>query len=469
METALIIVNIVLTLALAAFVLLRRAAGGNTSADADVVLKAHESFLTELHRFGESIGVMERRLREELRLSETTTRDALTKLISLARDDQLTAATTLRTEVSKNLAVQLEATLLRLDATRASLDKQLTESRETTRVQLVEVRDTTQAQLTALREENQKKLDEMRNVVDEKLQATLTARLDGAFKIVSERLELVHKGLGEMQAMAADVGGLKRALTNVKTRGILGEVQLESILEQFLTLDQLARNVETAPGSNKRVEFAVRMPGPSGDAGIPLWLPIDAKFPKDDYERLLDAQDCADKDAVEKSQKALADAVRGFAKDIRSKYIDPPHTTDFAILFVPTEGLYAELLRRPGLADELNHVHRVVLAGPTTLSAILQSLQMGFRTLALEKRSSEVWNLLGAVKTEFGRFGDVLDKVRKQLASATNTLDDTGKRTRAIEKKLRGVQELPSEQAALLLPPLGGSEGEPELIDTETA
>jgi DNA recombination protein RmuC len=201
---------------------------------------------------------------------------------------------------------------------------------------------------------------------------------------------------------------------------------------------------------------------------MPLWLPIDAKFPKDDYERLLDAQDCADKEAVEKSQKALADAVRGFAKDIRSKYIDPPHTTDFAILFVPTEGLYAELLRRPGLADELNHVHRVVLAGPTTLSAILQSLQMGFRTLALEKRSSEVWNLLGAVKTEFGRFGDVLDKVRKQLASATNTLDDTGIRTRAIEKRLRGVQELPSEQAALLLPPLGGSEGQPELIDTET-
>ena len=313
------------------------------------------------------------------------------------------------------------------------------------------VRATIADELLKLQQMNQQKLDELRGAVDKKLETTLQSRLDGAFKLMSEQLEKVHKGLGEMQSMAADVGGLKRALTNVKSRGILGEIQLESILEQFLTPDQFVRNAETAPNSNKRVEFAVRMPG-RDDHG-PLLLPIDAKFPKEDYERLLDAQDRADRDAATAAQKALVDAVRSFAKDIKVKYLDPPHTTDFAILFVPTEGLYAELLRSPGLADELSATHRVMLAGPTTLSAILQSLQMGFRTLALEKRSSEVWQLLGAVKTEFGKFGEVIDTLRRQIEAAANTIDKTGTRTRAIERKLRSVQELPPEQAAMLLPP----------------
>ena len=365
-----------------------------------------------------------------------------------------------REELRRTLAQQREALGVALDAHQARVSQSLVQVTES----LGLIRAKVDERLLQLQQVNQQKLDELRGAVDKKLETTLQSRLDGAFKMMSEQLEKVHKGLGEMQSMAADVGGLKRALTNVKTRGILGEIQLEAILDQFMTPEQVVRNAETAPGSNKRVEFAVRMPG-RDDHGQVL-LPIDAKFPKEDYERLLDAQDRADREAAAAAQKSLADAVRAFARDIRGKYIDPPYTTDFAILFVPTEGLYAELLRSPGLADELNATHRVVLAGPTTLSAILQSLQMGFRTLALEKRSSEVWRLLGAVKTEFGKFGDVLDTLRRQIDAAASTIEKTGTRTRAIERKLRNVQDLPPDEAAMLLP---AADPDPEARDSEDA
>jgi DNA recombination protein RmuC len=268
---------------------------------------------------------------------------------------------------------------------------------------------------------------------------------------VAERLEQVHQGLGEMQGLARDVGSLNRVLTNVKTRGIYGEVQLAGLLEQVFTPQQYAANVETVPGSGARVEFAIRLPG-RGDEGTALWLPIDAKFPREDYERLLDAQDRADPQAAEAAARALEARLKAEARTIREKYVAAPHTTDFAILFVPTEGLYAEALRRPGLVEALQREHRVSLTGPTTLLATLSSLQMGFRTLALEKRSAEVWQVLGAVKTEFGKFGDVLAKTKKKLSEAASTIDAAEVRTRAMARQLKSVESLPEAQTQALLP-----------------
>jgi DNA recombination protein RmuC len=312
-----------------------------------------------------------------------------------------------------------------------------------------EVRTTLETKLTAIQQDNAAKLEQMRATVDEKLQSTLETRLGQSFKLVSERLEAVQRGLGEMQSLANGVGDLKRVLSNVKTRGILGEMQLGALLEQMLTQEQYAANVATVPGSNERVEFAVRLPG--GDRDEQVWLPIDAKFPREDYERLLDAQQLADAEAMERAAAALERRVRDEAKSIRAKYIAPPATTDFAILFLPTEGLYAEIIRRPGLFDSVQREQRVIVTGPTTLSAVLNSLQMGFRTLAIQKRSSEVWQLLGAVKNEFGKFGDVLKMVRKKLDEAGKHIDATAQRTRAIERKLRDVESLPVEQAQQLL------------------
>jgi DNA recombination protein RmuC len=316
-----------------------------------------------------------------------------------------------------------------------------------------------QEQLKALQEGNERKLEQMRATVDEKLHATLEQRLGQSFQQVAERLEQVHKGLGEMQGLARDVGSLNRVLTNVKTRGIYGEVQLAGLLEQVFTPQQYAANVETVPGSGARVEFAIRLPG-RGDEATALWLPIDAKFPREDYERLLEAQDRADPQAAEASARAIEVRLKAEAKSIREKYVAAPHTTDFAILFLPTEGLYAEALRRPGLAEVLQREHRVTLAGPSTLLATLSSLQMGFRTLALEKRSAEVWQVLGAVKTEFGKFGEVLAKTRKKLSEATSTIDLAEVRTRAMARQLRGVESLPETQARALLP--GVLEDDPE-------
>ena len=312
-----------------------------------------------------------------------------------------------------------------------------------------EMRSTLEQQLQRLQADNAQKLEQMRATVDEKLQSTLEARLGASFRLVSERLEAVQRGLGEMQQLATGVGDLKRVLSNVKTRGIFGEVQLGALLEQVLTIEQYEGNCATVPGSGERVEFAVRLPGPSSDSVVRL--PIDAKFPREDYERLLDAQDRADADGVAAAAAGLERQVRVEAKRIRSKYLAPPHTTDFALLFLPTEGLYAEVLRRPGLFEALQREHRVTLVGPTTLLALLNSLQMGFRTLAIEKRSSEVWHLLGAVKSEFGKFATVLEKAHGQLDTVQNSLKAAGVRTRAIEKQLRGVETLPGTEVERLL------------------
>jgi len=315
---------------------------------------------------------------------------------------------------------------------------------------MVELRGTVDGRLQKLQEDNAVKLEQMRQTVDERLTATLERRLGESFSQVSERLEAVHKGLGEMQQLAAGVGDLKRVLTNVKTRGTWGEVQLNMLLEQVLTSDQYEANVACRTGSCERVEYAIRLPGQNGD-GAPVWLPIDAKFPIEDYQRMLDAQAQGDTAAMEQALKGLENRVRLSAREIQAKYLDPPRTTDFAIMFLPTEGLYAEVLRRPGLAESLQNECRVIVAGPTTLAALLNSLQMGFRTLAIEKRSSEVWQLLGAVKTQFGQFGLLLDKVHKKLDQASNSIDEAARKSRTIERKLRTVQEIPVETAVGLL------------------
>ncbi|MGD1325414.1 MULTISPECIES: DNA recombination protein RmuC [Pandoraea] len=329
--------------------------------------------------------------------------------------------------------------------------QQLTQLAEGNERRLAEVRATLEQKLKDIEVNNAAKLEEMRRTVDEKLHATLEQRLGESFKLVSDRLEQVHRGLGEMQTLAAGVGDLKRVLTNVKTRGIWGEVQLQALLEQLLTPDQFAKNVATRPGSAERVEFAIALPGQNGDSSTPVWLPIDAKFPREDYERLLDAQERADPVAVEEASKALETRIRLEAKTIAEKYLAPPHTTDFALLFLPTEGLYAEVLRRPGLSDLLQREYRVTVAGPTTLTALLNSLQMGFRTLAIERRSSEVWQVLGAVKTEFTKFGDVLAKTKSQLETVTRSIDKAEVRTRAMARQLKAVEALPGEQAVEVL------------------
>ena len=337
------------------------------------------------------------------------------------------------------------------------LQMQVADLANTVRLNLGDVRTTLEGRLQTLQQGNEAKLEQMRATVEEKLQTTLEARLGESFRIVSERLEQVHRGLGEMQTLASGVGDLKRMLTNVKSRGTFGEVQLAALLEQVLTPEQYATNVATRPGSAERVEFAIRMPG--RDDGVPVWLPIDAKFPSEDYERLLDAHDAVDTAAIEAAGRALETRIRTEAKTLREKYVEPPHTTDFGILFLPTEGLFAEVLRRPGLTEALNRDLRVVIAGPTTLFAMLNSLQMGFRTLALEKRSAEVWQVLGAVKTEFGKFGDVLAALKRQLASASNTIEQAETRTRQMGKALKTVEALPAEEVARLLPPERSDDG----------
>lgn len=330
-----------------------------------------------------------------------------------------------------------------------ALGAQLRELTDRNEQRLGELRATLELKLRELQTGNEAKLEQMRATVDEKLQSTLETRLGESFRLVSERLEQVQRGLGEMQQLATGVGDLKRVLTNVKTRGIYGEVQLAALLEQVLTIEQYEQNVATVPGSSERVEFAVKLPGV--EAGHAVRLPIDAKFPRDDYERLLDAQDRADAVAVADAAQALERQIKVEAKRIRDKYLAPPHTTDFALLFLPTEGLYAEVLRRPGLFEVLQREYRVTLVGPTTLLALLNSLQMGFRTLAIEQRSGEVRQLLGAVKTEFGKFAGVLEKAHKQLDTVQNSIKDAGVRTRAIERQLRKVEELPADEARLLL------------------
>ncbi|UTY58245.1 DNA recombination protein RmuC [Massilia sp. erpn] len=351
-----------------------------------------------------------------------------------------------RQEMGSTLTQAHAATVQQLDGMRRQIEA-LTESNAR---RLLEVRLTLENKIRELQTDNGTRLEEMRKTVDEKLHATLETRLSESFRQVSERLERVHQGLGEMQQLALGVGDLKRVLTNVKTRGTWGEVQLEMLLEQVLTPEQYAKNVETIAGSNARVEFALKLPGQQ-EGGAPVWMPIDAKFPKEQYERLLEAAERADAEGVAVAGRELERAVRGEARTIAEKYLAPPATTDFAILFLPTEGLYAEVMRRPGLADELQRQHRISIAGPSTLTALLNSLQMGFRTLALEKRSSEVWQVLGAVKTEFAKFGDVLAATRSTLERAARNIESAEVRSRQMARKLKSVEALPAEAAQLLL------------------
>ena len=341
-----------------------------------------------------------------------------------------------------------------------SFSKQLLAMTKLNEEKLEALRKAVETQLRTMQEDNSRRLEQMRAVVDEKLQSTLEKRLSESFKQVSERLEQVYKGLGEMRSLATGVGDLKKVLTNVKTRGTWGEIRLSHILEQILTPDQYEVNVVTKQNSSNRVEFAIKLPGQDSHKEKVVWLPIDSKFPQEDYQRLLDAQDAADKVMAEKSVKNLETRIKVEAKAIREKYIDPPNTTDFGIMFLPVEGLYAEVLRRPGLCDSLQRDYRIVVTGPTTLAALLNSLQMGFRTLAVEKRSSEVWELLGAVKTQFSKFGEVLAKTKKKLQEASNTIDQAEVRTRVIERKLSKVQELPQNDSAKLIDPAANDDDE---------
>lgn len=400
-----------------------------------------------------------------VRQSGKATRDAIEALgkdLRTQREDAVSAARELRAELAASQKDGFERLLLilgQLGKTQtdklADVASRIKEMSESNTAAIDKTRLLIDARLKELQEGNEKKLEQMRHTVDEKLQGTLEKRLGESFKLVSERLEAVQQGLGEMRNLATGVGDLKKVLTNVKSRGTWGEVQLGALLEQILTPEQYDRNVQTKSGSSEVVEFAIRLPGPEDDKDSQVWLPIDAKFPQEDYLRLVEASEAGDAVAVAQAVAALVRSVQNSAKDISSKYLNPPKTTDFAILFLPTEGLYAEALRQPGLMEKLQNDYRIVVAGPTTLAAILNSLRMGFKTLAIAQRSSEVWKVLSAVKSEFGKFGDVLDRVGKQLDTARKSIDQTGARTRAIERKLRSVEALPvpGVEEMLTLPP----------------
>jgi DNA recombination protein RmuC len=393
---------------------------------------------------------LERELRQELQGSAQSTRQELAAHLAQNQAATVQQLDGMRHQIQLNSQGGREEQARALKRFSDTLNGALANLTESNAQRMVEIRATLETKIRDLQNDNAQRLEEMRQTVDEKLHATLETRLTESFRQVSDRLEKVHQGLGEMQQLAVGVGDLKRVLVNVKTRGTWGEVQLEMLLDQVLTVDQYAKNVETVRGSNARVEFAIKLPG-SIDGGPPLWLPIDAKFPKEQYERLLEAADQGDADGVARAGAELERAVRGEAKTICDKYLAPPATTDFAILFLPTEGLYAEVMRRPGLADDLQRTLRVTIAGPSTLSALLNSLQMGFRTLALEKRSSEVWQVLGAVKTEFGKFGDVLAQTKLTLERAAKNIESAEVRSRQMARKLKSVEALPSEAAQLML------------------
>lgn len=485
--------------ALAALMRRTRTGAGRDDAQFDALLDDVNAFREESARTAERL---DRSLRgdmtETARIGRAET-GAVLGQFQQTLAAQLSSIATLQNQkvdgFAKDLANLTHSNAAQLDTVRTSLADQARQAREeqgaalrhvgetlnlqlaglsqTNDLRFAEVRDTLERKLKDIEVNNALKLDEMRRTVDEKLHATLEQRLGESFKLVSDRLEQVHRGLGEMQTLAAGVGDLKKVLTNVKTRGTWGEVQLGSLLEQVLTAEQYASNVATVPGSSERVEFAIRLPGGasgaagarrgdgSGPQGTPVWLPIDAKFPREDYERLIDAQERADPAGVEASGRALDARVRLEARRIAEKYLAPPHTTDFGLLFLPTEGLYAEVLRRPGLSDALQRDYRITIAGPTTLTALLNSLQMGFRTLAIEQRSSEVWQVLGAVKTEFFKFGDVLAKTRSQLETVARSIDLAERRTRVMHKTLRDVEALPGDAAAARLAGLSEDDASP--------
>lgn len=419
--------------------------------------------LQRLGRLGDTSDSDERiaSLERQLERQERLLRDELSR----TREEAQLSARQGREESSRSLTIFGDSLLKRMNEL-AGFQKdqldifagQLNSLTASNEGRMDKLRETLEERLRLIQDDTARKLDLMRATVDEKLHDTLEKRLGESFKLVSERLEQVQRGLGEMQSLATGVGDLKKVLTNVKTRGTFGEVQLGVLLEQILAPGQYATNVESRAGSGQRVEFAIRLPGRDGTDESTVWLPLDAKFPQEDYLRLVEAQERGDLAGTDEALRQLERSIRLMAKDIRDKYLDPPHTTDFGLLFLPTEGLYAEVLRRPGLFDVLQREYKVLAAGPTTLAALLNSLQMGFRTLAIEKRSAEVWNLLGAVRTEFTKFGDVLDKTRKKLAEAGNHIESAVTRTRQMERKLKTVQALPAGESKELLEL--GDEGE---------
>ncbi|MBI4826207.1 MAG: DNA recombination protein RmuC [Nitrospirae bacterium] len=378
--------------------------------------------------------------------SQERTERALRDEIAKNREETTSNSKQLREEIVNSMTNIANLQKDQLDI----FSKQLTALTSSNEDKLSKMRETIEAKLKLIQDDNTKKLDQMRETVDEKLHATLEKRLGESFKQVSERLEQVHKGLGEMQTLAVGVGDLKKVLSNVKTRGILGEIQLGNILEQILTPEQYSKNVATKKGSRENVEFAIKLPG-KDDSGEVVYLPLDSKFPLENYHALINAYEHGEIAVIDRFVKLLEDDIKKCAKDIRDKYINPPQTTDFGILFLPIEGLYSEVVRRPTLLEILQRDFKIMIAGPTTLSAFLNSLQMGFRTLVIEKRSSEVWKILGAVKAEFGKFGAILEKTHKQLKTASDTIEDAARKSRTIETKLRKVQELPSQEAVELI------------------
>ena len=396
----------------------------------------------ELQSLKEKVGGQEGLIRDEF----ARNRKEASELAQAQREELRNSLTAFEKRLDDNAKAQQDVLRQQFD----DLLKQLHNQGKTSLEAVKDVRETIEKQLKEIREDNGKRLEEMRKTVDEKLQDTLEKRLGESFKQVSERLEQVHKGLGEMQSIASGVGDLKKVLTNVKTKGILGEYQLANIIEQLLPREQYEENVATRPGSSERVEFAVRMPGNSDDDVV--WLPIDSKFPLNGYEDLLNAREAGDLDAIASAEKALTATLEKFAKDISEKYVEAPHTTDFGVMFLPIESLYAEVLRHPGVFETLQRKHRITVTGPTTMSALLNSLQMGFRTLAVTKRSSEVWKILEAVKTEFGKFSNQLEKVDKQLSTAKKSLEDLrSTRTNVMERRLRDVGTLDTRESESLL------------------
>lgn len=425
----------------------RRAAAEASAAASEPIAAGLETLGERQERIEDAVRREIAQNRAESTSSARETREELARAVGALRDSLQTTsrdAAQLQNDQLGQFGTQL-GTLL------TTIEQRLGALTQTNEGKLESLRVTVDNRLGQIHRDNAEKLETMRQTVDERLHGTLEARLGESFKQVSERLEQVHKGLGEMQSLASGVGDLKKVLTNVKTRGGWGEVQLEALLEQMLSPEQYERNVKTRDGSAEMVEFAIRLPGKAEDGHDHVWLPIDAKFPIEDYQRLIDAAHEGDRDTVELAARALEKRVRGCARDISTKYVNPPRTTDFAVMFLPTEGLYAEVVRRNGLLETMQRDHRIVVAGPSTFAALLNSLQMGFRTLAIQERSSEVWKILGAVKTEFRKFGDVLDGVKKKLDQASKTMEDAAVRSRAIERKLRQVEELPSPESQALL------------------
>ncbi|MFZ5572458.1 MAG: DNA recombination protein RmuC [Thermodesulfobacteriota bacterium] len=431
---------------------------------ASVQARANEVLVRTIDTLGQHQKDTMDRLILATREAAAATRAEIEKLTEGAKSELREIRSGTETKLEAMRAVTEE----RFDKVRQAVDEKLRQVMEDQRRHLSDViaalkgletvqhqeqqkaREILDQQFRRIQESNEKKLEEMRRTVDEKLHDTLEKRIGESFKLVSERLEAVQRGLGEMHTLATGVGDLKRLLGNVKERGTWGEYQLGAILSEILTSDQYERNVHTREG-RESVEFAIKLPGRERDQGRPVWLPIDSKFPREAYERLVEASRIADAGGVEAASAELRRAVTRMARDIQEKYINPPRTTDFGILFLPTEGLYAEILRQTGLHDELQQKYRVLAAGPTTLSAVLNSLRVGFQTLAIEKRAGEVWTVLGAVKTEFAKFGDVLEKMKKQIHTMANTLDDSSRRTRAMERRLRDVEQLPTDQARAVL------------------